>query len=336
MGMNILCTNVNNSNPITHAILNDDESPISFLPNTDLIVITEPWIGTIWLATNKKGTVNHPSWQCHLPSSPIKESRVVVYSCKCTNLKINPMTHTTRGRGDLIILKITLPNGSHFSLIVMYNSPSSYSASGFLTSNTLSTDPTILVGDFNLHSPDWDATVTEENDHSCCFCEWMANNNIVVLNDDDKPTYHGHHFQHTSVIDLALANSHLTLSFDISPVKVLTEDHYGGDHYPISICLQPIQDPDLPNNPEQPYHLPPLHEGKKDDWLKATKLRLSPLTDHLPESPSTHFLDLLAKDIIDAIVKSNRDSMSPPNQNPFHPSKRWWTNDLSSVALEIR
>ena len=70
----------------------------------------------------------------------------------------------------------------------MYNSPSSFSASEFLTSNALPHKPTILVGDFNLHSPNWDITVTEENNHSCCFCEWMANNNIVVLNDHDKLT----------------------------------------------------------------------------------------------------------------------------------------------------
>ena len=58
----------------------------------------------------------------------------------------------------------------------------------------------------------------------------------------------------------------------------------------------------------------------------------------MPDTPlsSTQFLDSLAKDIIDNIVESIQDSMSLPNQNPFHPPKRWWNNDLSSMALAIR
>ena len=154
MGINILCANINNSNPITHTILNDDESPTFSMPNTDIIVITELWIRTIHPATNEKGTVTHPGWKCHLPHSPIKVARVVVYSQKCSKLKINPMTHTTRGRGDLITLNIHLPNNAHFSLIAVYNSPSSFSASEHIISSALPNKPIILIGDFNLHSPD--------------------------------------------------------------------------------------------------------------------------------------------------------------------------------------
>ena len=207
-------------------------------------------------ATNKKGTVNHPNWKCHLPSAPIGEARVVVDTCKCSNLKANPMSHITQGRGDLIPIKTTLPNNTHLSLLAVYNPPSTTTATEFISSIDLPPEPTLLVGDFNLHSPNWDDAVTVENDHAHHICKWMANNNIKVNNDSNKPTYHGHHFQHASVINLALTNSLLSLTFNISPVKVLTDDHYGGNHYPISIGTHPIQNQDQQNDLDSLDHLP--------------------------------------------------------------------------------
>ena len=86
----------------------------------------------------------------------------------------------------------------------------------------------------------------------------MAINNTKVLNDNDKLTYHGHHLQHASVIDLTLSNSLLALQFDISLVKVHTKDHYSGDHYPISVSLHPSQDHDALDENDNPIHLPSL------------------------------------------------------------------------------
>ena len=91
----------------------------------------------------------------------------------------------------------------------------------------------------------------------------MAINNTKVLNNNDMLTYHGHHLQHAPVIDLALSNSLLALQFDISPVKVHTKDHYGGDHYPISVSLHPSQDHNTLDKNDNPSHLPSLWEGKK-------------------------------------------------------------------------
>lgn len=272
MGLRVLCANVNNSNPLTHAILNDDKSPASTLDNTDVIVITEPWIRTIRPATNEKGTVNHPNWKCHLPSAPIGEARVVVYIRKRSNL----MSHITRGRGDLIPIKITLPNNAHLSLLAVYNPPSTAAATEFISSTDLPPEPTLLVGDFNLHSPGWDDAVTVENDRAHRFCEWMANNNIKVNNDSDKPTYHGHRFQHASVIDLALTNSLLSFAFDISHVKVHTDDHYGGDHYPISIGIHPVQNQGQKNDLDSPDRLPTLRDEKKKTGSRLLHLNCLP------------------------------------------------------------
>ena len=95
MVLRIYCANVNKSNHITQAILNNDKNFISASENTDIIVITEPWIGTIRPATNEKGTVNHPNWKCHIPLAPIKKARVVVYTQKHAKIQFNPLTYTT-------------------------------------------------------------------------------------------------------------------------------------------------------------------------------------------------------------------------------------------------
>src|SRR5277367_3811707 len=51
----IFSNNVHCSNPITHTIL---QSAASSSPLTQIIIITEPWIGTIRSETGEKGTVN--------------------------------------------------------------------------------------------------------------------------------------------------------------------------------------------------------------------------------------------------------------------------------------
>ena len=73
------------------------------------------------------------------------------------------------------------------------------------------------------------------------------------------------------LMDIPSSNSLLTLQFDISPVKVHTEDHYSGDHYPISVSLHPSQDHDTLDENNNHSRLPSLQEGKKEDWMKAAK-----------------------------------------------------------------
>ena len=155
-----------------------------------------------------------------------------------------------------------------------------------------------------------------------------ASKNTIVINNNNKPTYHGHMLQSLT--------SHITLSFDISPVKVLTEDHYRGDHYSISVSLQPIQDPDSLNEPNHPNHLPPLWERKKDNWIKAAKSKLSSLTDTFltPHPPSSW--TCLPKTSSMASSRVPRNQWPPPVQNTYHPPKRWWNTDLSSMVSEIR
>ena len=182
----------------------------------------------------------------------------------------------------------------NFTLVTAYNPPYSFSTSKHWLTTSL---PTLLCGDFNLHSLNWDHTVNEEDGKAQCFCDWLASNNTKALNDWDKLTFHGHHYQHVKVINLILTNTHFFHHFDSSSVRVHTEDHYGGDHYPISIRIK-LALPQDDTVDDVNLHLPQLHKGTKEDWIINTRNRLARLMANIPDSPVPDNLDSLVQNIL--------------------------------------
>ena len=213
--LSVFCANVHCSNPITHTILQTHSAPSS---DISVIIITEPWIGTVCAETNEKGTVKHPDWHCIMPS-PIHSARVALYYKKSAPFRAAPLIHSPFSSRNILPVCITMDDSFSLLLLAVYNSPTSFEASNLLQGCTLPEEPTILCGDFNLHAPDWDSTVQVADNHANTFQDWMMDNSFTVLNNPDLPTYHGHHFEHQKVDDLVIANTEVYLNYDITPVE---------------------------------------------------------------------------------------------------------------------
>ena len=131
--ISIFCNNIHQSNHITHAILQSQASPTS---NTEIVIITKPWISTICTQTQKKGTVNHPDWWCVTPTN-IQEADVIIY------YQMNSK------------FRVTIGDNFPIMLMAIYNSPSTFAATTLLQYVNMPEEPMILCRDFNLYSPDW-------------------------------------------------------------------------------------------------------------------------------------------------------------------------------------
>lgn len=66
-----------------------------------------------------------------------------------------------------------------------------------------STDPIIIAGDLNAKSPLWGSPY--ENGRGRAFAEFIEQHNLIVLNNNTTPTFHGH--RGTSFIDVTMTNA---------------------------------------------------------------------------------------------------------------------------------
>jgi ribonuclease HI len=327
--LKITCINVHTSNHITHAILQDHANPET--SNTDIIIITEPWIGVVRSDTQEKGTNSHYDWKCIVPAN-IKEARVAIYVRKSANIKVIPLLHEPYKRNDILTARISLTENESFLLYAVYNSPSDFSASNFLIDNVFLTEPTVMIGDFNLHSPNWDATVTSEDRHTSSFTEWLTDNSLRVLNDPNKPTYFGHHYQHKKVDDLVISNIDLFRDYEINPVTVESVRHYASDHAPISTLITYTgNEADIPS--QEPNFS--FSKEKKDKWIEHIGPILENILLSIPISPSNTDLDSTALAIMNATTQATQKVMEPTRISPYH-TKHWWNEDLSNAINDLR
>jgi hypothetical protein len=323
--LSVFCANVHRSNHIHHSILQAHANPDT--SNTNIIIITEPWIGTVRADTQEKGTVRHPDWQCIVPM-PVSQAGVALYYRKSAQFRVNPLLHEPFKHNHIITARLSM---DEFPLLLfaVYNSPSTFDATDFLQDLILPEEPAILCGDFNLHSPEWDTTVLEENARAKAFEDWMADNSLRVLNDPNKPTYHGHHFEYAKVDDLVIANIDAIEYYDVSPIRVHTDDHFASDHYPISFELNTFT------------NAPPLttrtvfSDHNSEKWMAEITPLLTRLLVDTPQQPSPEQLDALADSIINAINTATQRSMKTAGP-PSHHAHHWWNNELEESLTELR
>jgi hypothetical protein len=180
----VMC-NVNRSNPITHSILHNIADNFN---NTDIIIITEPWIGVIRSETQEKGTVNHPAWRCYVPRN-VAKADVAIYLRKESPLRITPLpSHPFATNKHTLTVQVSLGDNFMINLIAAYNSPSKHNAFKHLVNSESPETPTVMCGDFNLHAPEWDTTVERADTRAEIFQDWLADNFFQVMNDPNKPT----------------------------------------------------------------------------------------------------------------------------------------------------
>lgn len=83
----------------------------------------------------------------------------------------------------------------------------------------------VIAGDFNSKSPQWGMKKTDER--GIRMEEWIAQNELVLLNDGSKPTFQSGNY--TSILDLTFVTQDLRTS--VTKWDVLEEDSVSDHHY---------------------------------------------------------------------------------------------------------
>jgi hypothetical protein len=201
--------------------------------------------------------------------------------------------------------------------------------------------PTLLIGDFNTHSPLWSTPDRTPDSWASTFTDWLKTNGLHCLNPRHITTWMPpNNTQQASVLDLVFANDAAYLSAQLGEVDISFDHSLGSDHAAVTIHIYPLDSPTLiPPPAPTGYRAKDEH---KDAWMKEFVMLLPPCLPYAPEHSTPppvpawdhedrgDMVHASLKPFDDAIKEASRRTL-PPKWIPDPKGARWW-NDACSVA----
>ena len=231
--------NMRRRNEATHALLNVNDTD-------DILFIQELWfgrIGTKRLDTEAQGKqvmggAANPRWTLYYPHfPPSKRAKVMTYirihdrdhpfrKNKCRGIVRNDLcTHPS-----ILITDITIRQ-FYWRMINFYNDVDNPSCLRSLLELDLdSTIPTLLVGDFNLHSRTWSPSGWTPSHYADRVEEWLATQTFELLSAPGVPTHRGEGRARDSTLDLVWTNYAASLQHLFHGTHIDWEGSMGSDH----------------------------------------------------------------------------------------------------------
>lgn len=177
----------------------------------------------------------------------------------------------------------------------------------------LNKEKAIVVGDFNAKSPQWGLQATDRRGQ--VITEWIAENDLVVINKGNKPTFQRR--EYSSVLDLTLATADVmnrVTNWEVSDLESLSDHNY--------IIFEVAE--------ETP---PPRQRIIKNEGWQVKKLDRQKLQQVLSESreeastPSANAFTHTLAQICDQTMPKRR---SARRGQPVY----WWNEEIASLRRE--
>ena len=337
--MRIASVNMRKRNAVTHALLNSDT-------DTNLFLIQEPWFSKIGTArqdnakhgVNIQGGVAAPKWELIYPSlSDGQRPKVMAYARKnsaqnqdAPNFTIIPRidicTHPT-----ILVMDVILDDEIWRVINFYHNVRDNTSLQTLLALDIDPTIPTLLIGDFNIHSRTWSLPDTPRSTQATRLEVWAATNLLTLANNPGEVTRRGAEHERDSVIDLAWYNDTAIQNTTFSGLEVDWAGSLGSDHTMLRMTGHPYEQPIPTYSEDLGYVVDPDQE---EEWTLAFKARSSPLTfPHHPPSPNE--VEEAAEALTEDIRQTNKKVLS--KRRPPHPrASPWWNADCAMATQTLR
>ena len=328
----IKSVNVNRNNDRMHGILQTDDNDF------DIILIQEPWFGTVATlrsdtdpdGTPQPGFPSNNKWLTFSPPYPSDvRPKVCIYANRLTidqTLVINHIPPAPLLSPNSMVIDLLSPTNRDTVQLriinVYHDKPASGHALAHLFSHTLEDIvPTILLGDFNTHSPRWSLPHSTHSSWAPAFHEWMDNNGLETLNPVNEHTWQKRGSR-SSIIDLALANESARFIANLSALTV-SWPQAASDHAALLInfhpnCASPPPPPEL--------HGVHIDQNRKEEWYNSFR---SFATDHLMLSITDPVI--AAEQLNEAILATCRAHLDKIKSGP--PKGALWWNDQCTLNL---
>ena len=287
----ILAVNMRRRNAAMHALLEANTSD-------DILCSQEPWFSRIGItrADNARegrdilGGAAHPNWNINYPYFTDKQrAKVITYTRKFVRSharKQTPIRTVVRldlARHPTVLITDHHVNQDCLRIINFYHDVNDPSSLRTLTALELDPEvPTILVGDFNMHSPSWLPEGWTRSPRVENFETWAANQTLELQTGRGDITRRGKEDERPSTLDLTWHNLAASLSLTLTPPTLDWEASLGSDHAGIHTQWMLMSRPDTPHlRPLRTYKLD-LNREEKKNWRDSITQALPPLWEDLP------------------------------------------------------
>jgi hypothetical protein len=324
-----------------HTLLNSNKSD-------DILFIQEPWFNRIGVARSDDcregrdvlGGAANPSWLLAYPFfQPDKRAKVMTYVCIHDwdhPFKKNYCRHTTCNdivAHPCILITDILVGQLKWRAINFYNNVDDKTAISTLLSLDLdSTIPTIILGDFNLHSSLWSPAGWNSSTNSAQLEEWLATQTFSMLTQPGTPTHRGENGTRDSTIDLVWCNFAASIQGTFQGAHIDWAGSLGSDHALVcTIASTPLKLNCHKEDRTNRFNMSISAEEWKE-WDRVFASSVPPNPAQVISNPET--IDTLIDAIYNVFNSACTATMKKKGNAPGFSSK-WWNNDCREAAYAL-
>ena len=232
----LLSVNMQRHNAAMHSLLETNKSD-------NILFVQEPWFDQVGVqrvdnartGVDVLGGVAHPDWDLFYPFfTNNKWAKVITYRRKQINGRLNPLRVVPRldlvQHNTILITDIYIGNNL-LRAINYYNDVADSSSFASLTSLELDpTVPTILVGDFNIHSRTWSPEGWTRSPNTPPLEQWAANQTLSLHSHPREITRKGMDAERPSKLDLTWHNKATESLLSLTPPIIDWSASLGSNH----------------------------------------------------------------------------------------------------------
>lgn len=287
-----------------------------------VLVVQEPWVIT---GDNNREyrSIIYPSFYQILPNYGTLRPRTLFYIARelQTSLASNSPSDP-----NCLIIELSL-GALKMQLINFYNAIHPEDDNSILTilrEDILPTtleDSSLLLGDFNIHHPQWDP-LRPPSTYTTHLISYIETHSLRLLNKPGEGTFYRSNMSTPSVLDLSFATSGIVTK--IKDQQVLPE--LGSDYSGVLFTIS--------KSTISSSSTPVRFNTRKADWEKFTSYLINSLNNMpFPLNSTNQELDLLAEDFTNRIVEAASNSIPKSTTSPY--SKPQWNEDLKTLRKSM-
>jgi hypothetical protein len=216
----------------------------------------------------------------------------------------------------------------YWRVLNFYNDMADPSAlSSLLGLDLDATIPTLIIGDFNLHSTSWSPTGWATSSGAHRLEEWMATQSFALLNKPRIPTRMGEGGARNSTIDLAWSNLAALMQGTFFGAEVDYGGSMGSDHALIRVIAStPVHVTRTPEDQTNRFNTD-IDAKAWVEWSRILRFELPPLTPiHSPFDLDTR-VDLIYRAFNEACKATMKSVGAAPGFN-----SRWWNKECKAAV----
>ena len=226
------------------------------------------------------------------------------------------------------ILDVVHNNGQWRIINIYHDTCDNMSLQALLDLDIEATTPTLVIGNFNTHSPNRSPPNILRSYWAGRLEEWASTNLLTLANNPGEITCRGTEHERDSMIDRAWYNTAAIQSTMFSNLEVDWDGSLGSDHTMIKVSGH-LPAPTSSPKEEMPTGFITDHT-RKEAWICSFHNRPPPAA--LPPTPTSKELEQAAAVLARDIHETNKSVLC--KRKRFHPKAAQWWNTACTTAVQ--